>query len=126
MPVREENFGLDYKFSDRISWFHELMFARRFCREFSMQLGLAYSHFNKVDTNYTNDVASISILGRVRVSPQSSIILAFEQPIIVNYDPAFIVRYPNHWLDDQIMQLLTRTGASDGKFPQLPILSRSL
>jgi len=91
-------YGMNYKFTDRFSWYHEFMFARRFCREFSMQLGLAYSHFNKVDTNSTNDVASISLLGRVRVSPQSSVILAFEQPIVVNYDPAFLVRYPNHLL----------------------------
>jgi hypothetical protein len=75
------------------------MIARRFCKQFSMQLGLAYSHFNKVDTNSTNDVASISLLGRIKVSPQSSIILAFEQPIVVYYDPAFIVRYPNNWLE---------------------------
>jgi len=93
------NFGLDYKFSDRFSWYHEFMFARRFCKEFSMQLGLAYSHFNKVDTLSTNDVASISLLARLKVSPQSSIVLAFEQPIVVNYDPAFVVRYPNHFLE---------------------------
>ncbi len=91
-------YGVDYKFSDRLSWFHEFMFARRFCKMFSMQIGLAYSHFNKVDSASTNDVASISVLGRLKVSPQSSILLAFEQPIVVNYDPAFIVRSPNHWL----------------------------
>jgi len=94
-----KNFGLDYKFSDRFSWYGEFMIARRFCKQFSMQLGLAYSHFNKVDTNSTNDVASISLLGRIKVTPQSSIILAFEQPIVVYYDPAFIVRYPNNWLE---------------------------
>jgi hypothetical protein len=91
-------FGMNYKFSDRFSWYHEFMFARRFCKMFSMQLGLAYSHFNKVDSVSTNDVASFSLLGRLKVSPQSSLILAFEQPIVVNYDPAFVVRYPNHLL----------------------------
>ena len=95
------NFGKDYKFTDRISWFHELMIARRFCKMFSMQLGLAFSHFNKVDTVSTNDVASFSLLGRLKVSPQSSIVLAFEQPIVVNYDPAFVVKDPNHWLSIQ-------------------------
>ncbi|MCX6287851.1 MAG: DUF5777 family beta-barrel protein [Bacteroidetes bacterium] len=91
-------YGTGYKFSDRFSWYHEFMFARRFGKMFSMQVGLAYSHFNKVDTVSTNDVASISVLGRLKVSPQSSIILAFEQPIVVNYDPAFVVKYPNQWL----------------------------
>ena len=97
-------YGVGYKFTDRFSWYHEFMFARRFCKMFSMQIGLSYSHFNKVDTTVTdgaaptNDVASFSLLGRVKVSPQSSVILSFEQPIVVNYDPAFIVRSPNHWL----------------------------
>jgi hypothetical protein len=91
-------FGLDYTFSDRFSYFHEFMFARRFCKMFSMQIGLAYSHFNKVDSASRNDVASISVLGRLKVSPQSSIMLAFEQPLVLNYDPAFLIRYPNHFM----------------------------
>jgi hypothetical protein len=102
LDARERaNFGDNYKFVDRFSWFHEFMFARRFCKMFSMQLGLAYSHFNKVDTVSRNDVASISLLGRLKVSPQSSITLAFEQPIVLNYDPAFVVRYPNKWMTVQ-------------------------
>jgi len=94
-------FGMDYTFADRFSWYHELMFARRFCKMFSMQLGLSYSHFNKVDSTSRNDVASFSLLGRLKVSPQSSITLAFEQPIVLNYDPAFVVRYPNKWMTIQ-------------------------
>ena len=93
-----KGYGMNYKFTDRLSWFHEFMFARRFCKMFSMQIGLAYSHFNKVDSSRMNDVAAISVLGRLKVSPQSSVILSFEQPIVVNYDPAFMVRYPNKWL----------------------------
>lgn len=96
-----KNFGDNYKFVDRFSWYHEFMFARRFCKMFSMQLGLSYSHFNKVDTTSMNDVASISLLGRLKVSPQSSITLAFEQPIVLNYDPAFVVRYPNKFMTIQ-------------------------
>jgi len=94
-------FGLEYKFVDRFSWYHQFLFARRFCKMFSMQLGLAYSHFNKVDSTSMNDVASFSLLGRLKVSPQSSIILAFEQPIVLNYDPAFVVRYPNKFMTVQ-------------------------
>ncbi len=107
-------FGLDYKFSDRFSWYHEFMFARRFCKMFSMQIGLAYSHFNKTDTSKMSDVASISVLGRLKVSPQSSIMIAFEQPIIMNYDPAFVVRYPNHWMTVQSSSMQTCQNVSIG------------
>ncbi len=102
----KDNFGTNYKFIDRFSYYNEFLFARRFCRMFSMQLGISYTHFNKVDkqvdtTQWTtaNDAFAISLLGSIKVSPQSSIVIAYQQPIIINYDPAFLVRYPNNWLE---------------------------
>lgn len=100
--TEEANFGTGYKFSDRLAWYHEFMFARRFCKEFSAQLGISYTHFNKVDktadTTAMNDALGISLLARVRISPQSSIVLSYLQPLILNYDPAFIVRAGNDWI----------------------------
>lgn len=102
----KDNFGDGYKFIDRLAFYHELMFARRFCPWFSAQIGLSYTHYNKVDqrldTNkylVRNDAFAFSILGRFKVSPQSSITVSYLQPVIVNYDPAFVVRYPNSWLE---------------------------
>lgn len=92
------NFGTEYKFIDRLAWYHQILVARRFCKMFSMQVGFAYSHFNKVDTASKNDVFSISVLGRIKVSPQTSVLIAYQQPFVVNYDPAFIVRYPDKWM----------------------------
>jgi hypothetical protein len=96
------NFGTGYKFSDRLAWYHEFMIARRFCNEFSAQLGISYTHFNKVDktmdSTATNDALGISLLARVKVSPQSSIVLSYLQPLLVNYDPAFIVRAGKDWI----------------------------
>lgn len=97
-----EDYGSDYKFIDRLAWYHEFLFARRFCSYFSGQIGLSYTHFNKVDktsdTTAMNDALAFSVLGRFKISPQSSIVVSYQQPIIVNYDPAFMVRYPNNWL----------------------------
>jgi hypothetical protein len=98
----KEDYGSDYKFIDRLAWYHEFLFARRFCSYFSGQIGLSYTHFNKVDktsdTTAMNDAFAFSVLGRFKISPQSSIVVSYQQPIIVNYDPAFMVRYPNNWL----------------------------
>jgi len=95
---KSDFFGYGYKFIDRLAAYNQILVARRFCKVFSMQLGLAYSHFNKVDSTMKNDVFSFSLLGRIKVSPQTSILIAYEQPIVVNYDPAFIVKYPDSWL----------------------------
>jgi len=96
-------FGSDYKFVDRLAYYNEFMFARRFNNMLSAQLGLSYTHFNKVDHNIDstarNDAFAFSLLARVKISPQSSIVLAYTQPIIINYDPAFIVRDGYNWLE---------------------------
>jgi len=96
--TNKSNFGTGFKFIDRLAWYHQILVARRFCKMFSMQVGFAYSHFNKVDTTSKNDVFSISVLGRIKVSPQTSVLIAYQQPFVVNYDPAFIIRYPNDWM----------------------------
>lgn len=89
----KSNYGKDYAFIDRFSFFHELMFARRFCRAFSMQVGFAYVHYNKVDTTIKNDAFSISAIGRIKVSPQTSIVLSGEIPLMLGYDTPFILKY---------------------------------
>jgi hypothetical protein len=96
-------YGADYKFVNRFAYYNEFLFARRFNNMISAQLGISYTHFNKVDLNADstakNDALAISLLARVKISPQSSIVLAYQQPIILNYDPAFIVRSGNNWME---------------------------
>jgi hypothetical protein len=92
----------NYKFVDRFAYYHEILFARRFNKMLSLQLGVSYTHFNRVDktndSTATNDALAIALLARVKVSPQSSIVLSYQQPIQINYDPAFVVRYPKSWM----------------------------
>jgi hypothetical protein len=101
--LNKDKFGTDYKFVDRLAYYNEFLFARRFNGMLSAQLGLSYTHFNKVDRSVDstamNDALAFSLLGRVKISPQSSIVVAYTQPIILNYDPAFIVRSPNDWME---------------------------
>ncbi|MCX6250292.1 MAG: DUF5777 family beta-barrel protein [Bacteroidetes bacterium] len=84
-------FGNNYKFTDRFSFFHELMIARRFGKRVSLQLGVAYVHYNTVDSTmkethkysqYKNDNINISGIGRLKVTPQTSIILSYSQPVM--------------------------------------------
>ena len=96
-------YGTGYKFVDRFAYYNEFLFARRFNNMFSAQIGLSYTHFNKVDkaadSLARNDAFAFSLLARVKLSPQSSVLLSYVQPIIINYDPAFIVRDGYNWLE---------------------------
>jgi hypothetical protein len=83
-------FDHTFKASYRFSYFAEIMFARRFCKEFSAQLGISWVHYNLVDqaemiNNHVNgmynDNINISGIGKIKVSPQTSIMLSYSQPV---------------------------------------------
>ena len=82
-------FDETFKASYRFSYYLEFMFARRFCSKFSAQLGISWCHYNLVDqavmsnnhvNGMLNDNMSISGLARIKLSPQSSIMLSYSQP----------------------------------------------
>ena len=74
----KENFALD---QHRYSFFHQVIFARKFTSGLSMQIAPSISHFNVVDSNMKNDRIAIAFGGRVKISPQSSILWDYSQPI---------------------------------------------
>ena len=92
-------FGTEFKSRDRFSYYAELMIAKRFCKEFSAQLGIAWVHYNIVDSAVTkrdwhvngmyNDNLQISGIGRLKISPQTSIIATYSQCVFtyVNRKP---------------------------------------
>jgi hypothetical protein len=84
-------FDHTFKASYRFSYFAEFMFARRFCKEFSAQLGISWVHYNLVDyatmennhaNGMLNDNINISGLGRLKVSPQTSILVSYSQSVM--------------------------------------------
>ena len=69
----------EYKASDRLSFFNEVMIARKFNSKLSMQLGATYSHMNLVDSLYQqHDFYGVSFVGRYKFSPQSSVMIDFD------------------------------------------------
>ena len=97
--LNKSTFGTDFKARDRFSYYGELMIARRFGKMLSLQLGIAYIHYNIVDSAATprdwhvnsmyNDNLEISGIGRLKVSPQTSIIATYSQSVMtyVNTKP---------------------------------------
>jgi len=70
-----------YKFSNRMSYYGQLLVSRRFNDQFSLQLGGAFTHYNCVDSVYNHDRISVSFAGRYKFSPQMSIILSGDFPL---------------------------------------------
>ena len=108
-------FDQTFKASYRFSYYLEAMFARRFCKEFSAQVGIGWSHYNLVDfnemannhvgvkemtyvpskvnggdsTTYSykntgklNNNITLSFLGRIKFSPQGSVLLNYSQSVM--------------------------------------------
>lgn len=74
----KENFNLE---QDRYSYFNQLIIAKRFSPKVSLQIAPSVSHYNLVENGMKNDLVSVAFGGRFKVSPQTSIIFDYSQPI---------------------------------------------
>lgn len=74
----KENFNL---IQDRYSNFHQLIIAKRFSPNVSLQFAPSVSHYNLVDPKMKNDMVSIAFGGRFKISPQTAIIIDYSQPL---------------------------------------------
>lgn len=77
--------------TDRYSYFHQLMVARKVTRDFSIQGSVSLSHFNNVEgyinSDYEiegkmkNDHIALGLLGRYKFSDAFAFIANYDQPI---------------------------------------------
>ena len=65
----------------RLSYFGQLIMSRRFTKKFSVQGTFMMSHFNAVDTLYSNDIFGLGLAARLKVSSQGSILFEWTEPI---------------------------------------------
>ncbi|MCF8299036.1 MAG: DUF5777 family beta-barrel protein [Saprospiraceae bacterium] len=88
---KKESFGANYKFANRLSYFNQIIFARKFTEKLSAQIAPSYTHYNKVDTAlYNHDVLGISYGGRYKFLGDKSIILEYTVPLSVKDIPVAI------------------------------------
>jgi len=78
----DENFGPtdNYLFIHRISYFSQLILARKFNDIFTFQIAPECVYYNAVDPGMKNFNAGLSLGGRARVLPSTSIIVEYDQP----------------------------------------------
>lgn len=67
---------------DRYSYYSQLIIAKRFTPELSLQVAPSISHFNLVDkAAIENDMFAIAFGGRYKISPQTAILADYTQPL---------------------------------------------
>ena len=78
-----------YKFSNRFSYFTQLMIGRKFAEWFSLELSVSWTHYNAVKAEipntkgYEHDVLGVGGHMRFKFSPQSSILVMYTAPIFI-------------------------------------------
>jgi len=81
--------NLDYKFTDRLSYFTQLLIGRKFAEWFSLELHVSYTHYNAVKSDIPNvkgfehDVFGWGGHMRFKFSPQSSILIMYSAPVYI-------------------------------------------
>lgn len=73
----------NFKFPDRLSYFSQIIIGRKFTDWFSVQAGASFTHYNSVGVLYDHDKIGIHVNGRIKVSPQGSIIFNYDKPLRV-------------------------------------------
>jgi hypothetical protein len=81
IDARNKNEGLFPYTSDRYSFYNELIVAKKFSQMVSLQVSSSWSHFNTVERTMRNDMIAISGGGRIKISPQTAIMIDYTQPL---------------------------------------------
>jgi hypothetical protein len=64
-----------------LSYFSQLVVARKFNDWLSLQAGVSFTHYNAVGILYDHDKVGVHASGRIKVSPQGSIIFNYDNPL---------------------------------------------
>lgn len=71
----------EFNSTDRYSFFHQVIIARKFSRNFSVQVSPSISHFNMIEETMNNDHYAVSLYGRMRISSTTSVLAGVDQPL---------------------------------------------
>ncbi|RLD25645.1 MAG: hypothetical protein DRI54_04485 [Bacteroidetes bacterium] len=81
----QEIYGAEYTWSNRISYFNQLILGRKFSKAFSLQISGSYAHYNFLDSTATPDLKhdnfGVGIAGRVKVGGKISILFEWDMPL---------------------------------------------
>jgi hypothetical protein len=70
-----------YSFSNRLSYFSEVLIGSKLTESLTLQGGVSFSHYNTVAAGMDHDLVGVHFGGRYKVSPQGSIIFNVDCPL---------------------------------------------
>lgn len=88
IDARKKDIGLFRNIQDRYSFFNQIIVARRFSPKLSLQVAPSISHYNTVSKGMKNDMFSVALGGRYKISPQTSVMFDYSQPL-TSFDDEF-------------------------------------
>ncbi len=77
----DEAFGKNYQFTNRLSYFSQIIIGRKFNYWLSLQANASFTHYNITEDLIDHDKISVGLNGRVNLSPRSSIIFQYDMPL---------------------------------------------
>lgn len=95
---KEQSFGTEYKFTNRLLYFGQVIVGRKFNDVLSLQVHGSFTHYNSVDSLSNHDVIGVGFNGRIKFSPQSSFIFQVDAPLkiqAISEQKDFDVAEPN-------------------------------
>jgi len=87
LPDEKYTFDGKYEFANRVSYFGQLLVARRINSAMSVQAGVSLSHYNVIDnsaatyTDISNNTLGLNVGARYKFSPQSSVLIAYDMAL---------------------------------------------
>jgi len=81
VDTKGETMPVDIVFTDKISYYSQVMVSRKFTEWLSIQGGASFTHYNMVGWNENHDLFGLHALGRIKISPQSSLTFNYNQPL---------------------------------------------
>jgi hypothetical protein len=81
VDTKGETMPVDIAFTDKISYFSQVLVSRKFTEWLSLQGGASFTHYNMVTWDENHDLFGLHALGRIKISPQSSLTFNYNQPL---------------------------------------------
>ncbi|MBN2805950.1 MAG: hypothetical protein JXR22_04775 [Prolixibacteraceae bacterium] len=77
------NFGINYRFSNRFSYFSQLIISRKFNDYVSVQAHASFTHYNKTEPGIDHDKIGVGINGKISINYKSAILFQYDMPLKV-------------------------------------------
>jgi len=81
VDTKGETMPIEITFSDKVSYFSQVIVSRKFTEWLSIQGGASFTHYNMVAWDENHDLFGLHALGRIKISPQSSLTFNYNAPL---------------------------------------------